>query len=214
METMITFDFQPDTVILGGGEYPTHTIPLHLLQSAPRVLCCDGAAEAYIMRGNIPWRIVGDGDSMTPEVRMKYADRIRIFSEQETNDQTKNVIYARDHGFKRIAIVGATGRREDHTIGNISLLTEYYKMGLDVRIYTDHGMFVICNGSTDFAVRPGTQISIFNWKAYGFKSSGLKYPLYDFDALWMGTLNEATNDAVTISAEGKYIVFVNYYIDF
>ena len=83
-------------------------------------------------------------------------------------------------------------------------------MGLDVRIYTDHGMFVICNGSTDFGVRPGTQISIFNRKAHGFSSSGLKYPLYDFDALWMGTLNEAVDEVVRIKAEGVYIVFVNY----
>ena len=207
---MTTFDFQPDTVILGGGDYPTHPLPLTLLQNAPRVQCCDGAAAEYIRRGHIPWRIVGDCDSIHDDIRRQYADRVVIISEQETNDQTKNVIYARDHGFKRIAIVGATGRREDHTIGNISLLTEYYKMGLDVRIYTDHGMFVICNGTTTFAVRPGTQISIFNWKAHGFTSSGLKYPLYDFDALWMGTLNEATDDTVTIKAEGQYIVFVNY----
>ena len=207
---MTTFDFQPDTVILGGGDYPTHPLPLALLQNAPRVQCCDGAAAEYIRRGNIPWRIVGDCDSIHDDIRHQYADRVVIISEQETNDQTKNVIYARDHGAKRIAIVGATGRREDHTIGNISLLTEYYKMGLDVRIYTDHGMFVICNGTTTFAVRPSTQISIFNWKAHGFTSSGLKYPLYDFDALWMGTLNEATEDTVTIRAVGNYIVFVNY----
>jgi thiamine pyrophosphokinase len=207
---MTTFDFQPDTVILGGGDYPTHPLPLSLLQNAPRVQCCDGAAAEYIRRGHIPWRIIGDCDSIRDDIRRQYADRVVIISEQETNDQTKNVIYARDHGFKRIAIVGATGRREDHTIGNISLLTEYYKMGLDVRIYTDHGMFVICNGSTDFGVRPGTQISIFNWKAHGFSSSGLKYPIFDFDALWMGTLNEATEDVVSISADGVYIVFVNY----
>jgi len=207
---MTTFDFQPDTVILGGGEYPTHPLPLSLLQNAPRVQCCDGASAEYIRRGNIPWRIIGDCDSISDEIRRQYADRVVVIPDQDTNDQTKNVIYARDHGFKRIAIVGATGRREDHTIGNISLLTEYHKMGLDVRIYTDHGMFVICNGSTDFGVRPGTQISIFNWKAHGFSSSGLKYPIFDFDALWMGTLNEATEDVVSIKAEGVYVVFVNY----
>lgn len=207
---MTTFDFAPDTVILGGGDYPTHPLPLSILQNAPRVQCCDGAAEEYIRRGNIPWRIIGDCDSISDSIRRQYADRVVIVPDQDTNDQTKNVIYARDHGFKRIAIVGATGRREDHTIGNISLLTEYYKMGLDVRIYTDHGMFVICNGTTTFAVRPGTQISIFNWKAHGFTSSGLKYPLYDFDALWMGTLNEVVSDVATICAEGVYIVFVNY----
>jgi thiamine pyrophosphokinase len=209
---MITFDFQPDTVILGGGDYPTHPIPLGILQNASRVQCCDGAAAEYISRGNIPWRIIGDGDSMPDNIRTAYADRIRIISEQETNDQTKNVIYARNHGARHIAIVGASGRREDHTIGNISLLTEYHKMGLDVRIYTDHGMFVICNGTADFSVQQGTQISIFNWKAHGFTSQGLRYQLFDFDALWMGTLNEATEDVITISAEGIYIVFVNYMV--
>lgn len=207
---MITFDFQPDTVILGGGTYPMHPIPLTILQNAPRVQCCDGAAQEYISRGNTPWRIIGDGDSMSDEIRMQFADRIRIFSEQETNDQTKNVMYARNHGAKRIAIVGATGRREDHTIGNISLLTEYNKMGLEVRIYTDNGMFVICNGTTTFGVKTGSQISIFNWKARGFKGENLRYPLSDFDALWMGTLNEATDDTVTIYAEGVYIVYLNY----
>lgn len=207
---MITFDFQPDTVILGGGTYPMHPIPLGILQNAPRVQCCDGAAQEYISRGNTPWRIIGDGDSMSDEIRMQFADCIRIFSEQETNDQTKNVMYARNHGAKRIAIVGATGRREDHTIGNISLLTEYNKMGLEVRIYTDNGMFVICNGTTTFGVKTGSQISIFNWKAHGFKGENLRYPLSDFDALWMGTLNEATDDTVTIYAEGVYIVYLNF----
>jgi thiamine pyrophosphokinase len=207
---MTTFDFQPDTVILGGGDYPTHPLPLSLLQNAPRVQCCDGAAAEYIRRGHIPWRIVGDCDSIRDDIRRQYADRVVVISEQETNDQTKNVIYARNHGARHIAIVGASGRREDHTIGNISLLTEYHKMGLDVRIYTDHGMFVICNGTADFSVQQGTQISIFNWKAHGFTSQGLRYQLFDFDALWMGTLNEAVEDRVTISAEGVYIVFVNY----
>ena len=207
---MITFDFNPDTVILGGGNYPSHPIPLALLNNAARVQCCDGAAEEYIKRGNIPWRIIGDGDSMSPDIRLQFADRIRIIPEQDTNDQTKNVMYAQAHGAKRIAIVGATGRREDHMIGNISLLTEYYKMGLDVRIYTDSGMFVICNGMAELKVSIGTQISIFGCKARNYSATGLRYPLYDFDALWQGTLNEATDDIVTINAEGVYVVFVNY----
>ena len=207
---MITFDFQPDTVILGGGTYPMHPIPLGILQNAPRVQCCDGAAQEYISRGNTPWRIIGDGDSMSAEIRMQFAPIIRIYSEQETNDQTKNVLYAHRHGAKSIAIVGATGRREDHSIGNISLLTEYQKLGVEARIYTDNGMFVICNGTTTFGVKKGAQISIFNWKAHNLSAENLLYPISDFDALWMGTLNEATADTVTINAEGIYIVYLNY----
>ena len=59
--------------------------------------------------------------------------------DQETNDQTKAVNYLMEKGFRRIAIVGATGRREDHTLGNISLLMEYMRMGQKYVMYTDYG---------------------------------------------------------------------------
>lgn len=35
-----------------------------------------------------------------------------------------------------------TGKREDHTLGNISLLLYYLQEGIDVRAYTDYGVFI------------------------------------------------------------------------
>ena len=199
-----------DAVIVAGGEFPTAPQPLEILQSAPYVVCCDGAADRYIATGRVPDAIVGDGDSISAENREKFAHLLHIISEQESNDQTKAVRYLLEHGMRRIAVVGATGRREDHTIGNISLLIEYARVGCQVRSFTDHGVFVPCNGTTTHKCRKGQQVSIFSITARDLSAEGLLYPIYDFNNWWQGTLNECTGDEFTINAKGEYLLFINY----
>lgn len=199
-----------DAVIVAGGEYPTAPQPLEALQSAPFVVCCDGATDRYIATGRVPDAIVGDGDSISAANREKFAHLLHIISEQESNDQTKAVRFLMERGKRRIAIVGATGRREDHTIGNISLLIEYARAGCDVRSFTDHGVFIPCNGTTTHKCRKGQQVSIFSITAKDMSAEGLLYPIYDFNNWWQGTLNECTGDEFTINAKGEYLLFINY----
>ena len=94
------------------------------MKEAKYVVCCDGAANEYLNRGLRPWRVVGDCDSLSPEATQIFKDIVRRNPDQETNDQTKAITYLANKGLRRIAIVAATGRREDHTLGNISLLIE------------------------------------------------------------------------------------------
>ena len=87
-----------EAVVVAGGEYPTAPIALKILHEAPYVVCCDGAADAYISRGGVPDAIVGDGDSISVCNREKYANRLHIFAEQETNDQTKAMRFLHQMG--------------------------------------------------------------------------------------------------------------------
>ncbi len=199
-----------EAVIVAGGDYPTSEQALQVLYNAPYVVCCDGAADRYIATGHVPDAIVGDGDSISEYNRAKYATRLHIVAEQETNDQTKAVRFLLEQGKRRIAIVGATGRREDHTIGNISLLIEYARAGAQVRSFTDHGVFIPCNGDTTLKCRKGQQVSIFAITAKNLSAEGLLYPIYDFSNWWQGTLNECTGEQFTIHAEGEYLLFVNF----
>ena len=199
-----------EAVIVAGGDYPTAPQPLEVLHNAPFVVCCDGAADRYIATGHVPDAIVGDGDSISAYNRTKYASRLHIVAEQETNDQTKAVNFLLGKGMRHIAIVGATGRREDHTIGNISLLIEYARAGAQVRSFTDHGVFIPCNGDTTLKCRKGQQVSIFSITAKNLSAEGLLYPIYDFSNWWQGTLNECTGEQFTIYAEGEYLLFVNF----
>jgi thiamine pyrophosphokinase len=199
-----------DAVIVAGGEFPTTKQPLKILQNTSFVVCCDGAADHYISTGRIPDAIVGDGDSISAENREKFAHILHIIGEQDTNDQTKAVRYLTERGKRRIAIVGATGKREDHTIGNISLLIEYARAGCDVRSFTDYGIFIPCNGTTTHQCHTGQQVSIFGITAKELSAEGLRYPIYDFNNWWQGTLNECTGNEFTIHAQGEYLLFINY----
>lgn len=198
-----------EAVVLANGEYPTSSLPLSILKEAPYVVCCDGGADEYIRQGHVPDVIIGDGDSLSEENRAKYGAILHRISDQETNDQTKAVNFLLSQGKRRIAIVGATGKREDHTLGNISLLMDYMRAGAHVRMFTDYGVFIPCRDTQTFPCSPGQQISIINFTACGLHGEGLVYPLSDFTNWWQGTLNECTGKEFTVEAEGEYLIFIN-----
>lgn len=203
-------DFNPEAVIVGGGDFPTHDLPLRLLRETERVVCCDGAANEFLTRGLCPWRVIGDCDSLSDEAAKAFGDIIRKNPDQETNDQTKAVEYLMQKGVNRMAIVAATGRREDHTLGNVSLLIEYMRQGLEVRIYTDYGVFIPCRNNCSFDCNVGALISIFSFGTHGMTAEGLKYPIRDFTSWWQGTLNTAVATVFTIKCQGDYLVYINY----
>ncbi len=209
---------QFDAVILANGDYPVADVPLRILRESSFVACCDGAANAFVADGGVPDVIVGDGDSLSEDNRVRFGHLLHQLDEQDYNDLTKTVNYLASLGKHRIAIVGATGKCEDHTLGNISLLMEYMRRGLFVRMFTDHGIFIPCTDTVTFPsadtlvlpIRPGQQVSIINFGATNFSSINLRYPIYDFTSWWQGTLNECTSTSFSITATGDYLVFVNY----
>lgn len=203
-------DFSPEAVIIDAGSFPSSPIALQWLDGCDRIVCCDGAADRFIAAGHRPWRIVGDCDSLSPTTMAEYSTIVRRNPDQETNDQTKSVTYLAARGITRIAILGATGMREDHTIGNISLLVDYLRRGIDARAYTDYGVFIPAEGDRTFHCPAGTQVSIFNFGATDMTAEGLRYPIRDFTTWWQGTLNATTAPAFTIHARGTYLVFINY----
>lgn len=203
-------DFKPDAVVIAAGLFPTDVHCLDLLNGCGRVVCCDGAANRYIGKGAIPWKIVGDCDSLSDELKAAFSDRIVCIPDQETNDQTKSVMFLKSNGCRKIAILGATGMREDHTLGNISLLRDYLEEGLDVRIFTDYGCFVAIECDTEFSCEAGAQVSIINFSANRLKGEGLVYPLRCFSRWWEGTLNESAGNTFKIKTDGTVLVFVTY----
>lgn len=199
-----------EAVVLANGEYPAHPLPSEVLAKAPYVVCCDGAADEYIRRGNIPDAIIGDGDSLSKENMLRYGHLLHRISDQDTNDQTKAVNFLLAQGKQRIAIVGTTGKREDHTLGNISLLIDYMRAGADVCTYTDYSVIIPRRDVCSFPCRPGQQVSIINFTACNLHAEGLVYPLSDFTNWWQGTLNECSETEFTIKGQGEYLVIINY----
>lgn len=191
------------TVILSDGEFPATEKTLSILKHAERVICCDGAAEKLLRFGLEPDVIVGDLDSLAIKLREKYADKIIHISEQESNDLSKAFRYCRSQNYDDVVILGATGKREDHTLGNLSLLAVYAEELPNIKIITDYGeFFVIFEGGT-FPSEAGEQISIIglNSNTVIHSSENLKYPINNLKlSYWyQATLNEALGDNFTLN---------------
>jgi len=200
-----------DAVVLGNGDYPVGDVPLAILGNCSMLCCCDNAGPEAMKRGLKPDAIVGDGDSLPPGFLARHRDIIHIVGEQEDNDQTKATRYCLGRGYTRIAYIGATGKREDHTLGNISLLATYRdSLGVSPVMVTDYGYFIAARGRNAFGTRVGRQVSIFNISCSTLQGSGLKWPVRPFSSLWQGTLNEATDDTVRLDGDGTYIVYFTF----
>ena len=201
-------------VILAAGEFPRKPYPLFLLEEADIIVCCDSAAEgfrAHFGERRRPDAVIGDMDSIPADIRALYADRLVPVSEQDDNDQTKALNYLLEHfdDLGEIIILGATGKREDHTIGNLSLLMEYARTrGIDglsspsIRLVSDYSeAFAILDSCTLF-VGEGRAISVFSPdNSLRIRSQGLQWPLDDvvWDNWWKATLNRAIADAITLT---------------
>jgi len=193
-------------VVLANGRFPTAAHCLEILDDANLIICCDEAADRLLEYGKTPDVIIGDLDSLSQRTLEKYRDIIIAHEDQETNDLTKAVAYCIEQKYSSITILGATGIREDHTLGNISLLIEYNRQ-IDARIVSDYGEFTILNSGEKVPSYPGEQISFFSVdNKVRVTSEGLKYKLDNMQLhnWWRASLNEAEGDTFILYFDSEW----------
>jgi len=210
-DMMSTVSLAAPVVVVADGAFPQHQAPLALLRKAATIVCCDGACDKLLQHGFTPHYIVGDMDSISPQLQERFAHIIHYFPDQETNDLTKAVNFCIAHGCHAIDIIGATGGREDHSIGNISLLVDYAEK-ISVKMVSDTGVFIPLLSSATLDSFPKQKVSIFCLTPETrIISQGLKYPLNNviFDSWWKGTLNESTSHHISLQFDdGKVVVYL------
>ena len=218
-------------VILCDGDFPKHSYPLSKLKNADIIICTDASVLSLTSSGinRVPNYIVGDMDTLAPNLQDIYKDIIIKCSCQETNDQTKAYSFALgllDHCQDNcITFLGSTGKREDHTLGNISLLSDYGIKGssilpfgnivpnsLEIEMISNYGIFKPYYNSIEIKSYNGKQISIFAFdNSLKIKSEGLLYKTDNviFDLWWKVTLNEVTgnNYKLTFNHPSRIIRF-------
>lgn len=194
------------TVILANGDFPRKNgRSWEILEAAKRVVACDGAARAYHRRfRRWPDAIVGDMDSLKGPVPDS-VEAVKV-SEQDTNDLAKAISHCRARGWRNLVIVGATGRREDHAIGNV-----FRALDARVPIVSDFGAFHPVVGKASFRCRKGAGVSIFAPDPETrMTSRGLVWPLAGvrFGNLYCATLNRATSTRFTVTSDRPVSVYV------
>jgi len=201
---------QEPVVILANGDFPSHLISLVKLQDAQTIICCDGSVNNLVKNKMEPHYILGDLDSIDDNLQNIYRDRVIKLPDQDENDLRKAIQWAEGRGITEAVILGATGKRDDHTLANIFTLLQYPSQ-LEMTIYTNHGIFSVAENKKTFDSFTGQQISLFATdKSIEITSNNLKYNMMDsvLSSLYCGSLNESLNDSFTlILSHGKILVY-------
>ena len=215
------------TVILAAGDFPRKGgAAWKLLAGATRVVACDSAANAYRRHfRKWPTVVIGDFDSFVGGSRRSGTGRrpsvggavrpgphasqqpvcVRI-PDQNTNDMEKAMAYCAKQGWRDPVIVGATGKREDHSLGNV-----FRALAYGCVIVTDTGRFVPVCGKKTFRTAKGAAVSIFAPDPKTrMTSKGLAWPLDEvrFKNLYCATLNRATASRIKLTATRPVSVFI------
>lgn len=201
-----------EVIILADGDFPRSGKLLDKLKNAQQIICCDGAADKLLSAGLEPTWIVGDLDSVSPETKNLFAGRMVQFREQETNDLAKAFRFCKENDLCPDAVLGASGAREDHLLGNLSRFAEAAVDFPGCKLCTDYGYFCVFSGTCSFDASPGQQISLFSFDpGQKISSEGLKYPLNDLQLPWWhcGTLNEITSGKIHLkcSTDTPVLIF-------
>ena len=213
-------------VILCDGVFPKTEYPRYLIRMADFLICCVGAlvkfmrnSKAIFGEERLPDLVIGDMDTLSQQMQRKYKDIIIKEEEQDHNDQTKAVRWAVNNidDLEHIYILGATGGRPEHTIGNAGLLMEYTRMfdldgrGIAMESVSDYGTMFAVNDTVTLDCGEGRQISIFSPdNTLKIRSEGLAWQTEDvvFDNWWKATLNRAVQDTVTLTFSHRSLALI------
>ena len=203
---------EPPVVILADGLFPTHRRPLEVLSGAGTLICCDGAANHLPERFPRPDVVVGDLDSLSAAARSAFHDRLVQLPSQQSSDLEKALQWAAAEGAAEVTILGATGGRDDHSLGNLLLLWNDY--GPEVTLLTDTGQFTVVRAARSFDSFPGQEVALFpESNRVHITTVGLAYPLQDapLSALHKGTSNRSLGAAFSVKvAGGAVLVYQSY----
>ena len=200
---------KPACVVLAAGDFPRGEVARALLEGAEMIICCDSAAEEFCASGGLPEAIVGDMDSLPAEQRERFADRIILRPDQNTNDLWKALTYAIERDFNEITVLGAFGKREDHTLGTVMLLAARLREAR-LQMVGDRGVFDFIDEPGTFESFAGQQVSLFTLDPMTeIEVRGLRYapPQNRLAAMWQGVSNEALAEEFEVVTHGTTIVY-------
>ena len=209
---MNTFSHMSHVVLLANGTLPHHPRALRFLQTAEVLICCDGALAKARQLGREPDFVVGDGDSLSSADQRALGDRLVLVAEQETNDLAKAFRFAVETYSTActITLLGATGLREDHALGNIFRLLDFTGTVPGTTLVTDDGTFEVVRTERTFTCQPGESLSIFApLPQTRVSSTGLVWPLdgVDLTPLWSGTLNKTQGEFFTLRPSHPILIY-------
>lgn len=210
-------------VIISGGSIDTAFVLKRLNEHKGAVLIGVDRGTEFLYKNSImPDHIVGDFDSADPGMIEYYKAhtnvKIREFNPvKDATDTEIAVRLALSLACEEILLLGATGTRLDHVLGNIQTLSVADRAGVSIRMEDPYNRISLIGGkAAEKRLRRqdcyGKYFSVFplGEEVKGFSISGAKYPLVNHTLCPYNSLcvsNEIKEDEVVISfPEGTVIL--------
>ena len=208
--------------VLAGGEMRDHRgMRARIDDFGPdAIVCADGGARHAHAMGLVPSLIVGDMDSLAPDLMILFADQgveiRRVPAEKDETDTELAFAAALDAHPSKILVMGALGYRLDHILANLSLLLKGEKQRIPVTLMDEWCEVFLATGTCKVAGRIGQTISLlpFFGEATDVSLSGFQYPL-DGATLSMvaprGISNRLTSEKGTIIVGSGRLVVIRFF---
>ncbi len=164
-------------VIIGGAPIGVPDEIKTYLRPGDYVIACDSGLYNANALGVTPDLIVGDFDSHpTPDLPI---ETIKLPREKDDTDTVYAVREAEKRGFCRFLLLGVTGGRLDHTLGNVSILLYLDSHGCYGMIVDDVSEMEIVSSTPAKIDDRFAFFSLLNisGKAEGITITDAKYPL-------------------------------------
>ena len=155
-----------------------------------KIIAVDAGLEAVKALGLEPDMVVGDFDTVKPGILQYYRQKEHIIwdTHQPEKDETDTELALRtamEAGVSDMVILGATGGRLDHSIGNIHLLYACLQKGVKASIVDEKNrLYILDQGKTYRSSEIwGKYISFLplTEEVHGITLKGFKYPLTNRD---------------------------------
>ena len=199
-------------VIIGGADIKDYALIRSYFTQNDFYVYCDCGLKHIDGLGVIPDLIIGDFDSHAQPEGMHNVIVLPVMK-----DDT-DTIYAVKEGIRRgyedFLMIGATGGRQDHNLGNIYALLMLAKCGKNAMIVDDYGeMSIISAGETRHVKYGYKFFSLLNISgtARGITITNAKYCLEDaeiFPEYQYGISNEVINDEAVITLREGCLLLV------
>ncbi|PQJ75983.1 thiamine diphosphokinase [Polaribacter gangjinensis] len=175
------------------------------------LICATDNAYKELQKRNIkPDFISGDFDD---DFQIPKDIEVIRTPNQDFTDFDKILQILVDKGYKNIDVYGASGKEQDHFLGNLHTAI-CFKNRLEITFFDNYGTYFLAKKNTNITNCLHKIISLVPLpKATNICTSGLQYPLHNEDLLFgkrIGTRNKAIENEVSISfEEGELVVFIN-----
>ena len=187
-------------------------------------IACDSGFESCLSLGVNPDIVVGDFDSISDDAYKKIentgAEVIKLNPVKDDTDTefALRLAFKRTKNTDEIYILGGTGARIDHTLGNISLLGLGLKHDREVILVDDRNYIQMLAPGWTLELEKdgkfgqfGKYVSVFPYGgiASGVTMKGFKYPLHRATLEGFNTLtvsNEIVDNFATIHVAEGYLI--------